>query len=89
MEETIYDLCIIGAGFFGSVAARHASGFPQLQICLIGLDEPDVRHSQIIQYIYCHVFLLKISLDITLQNTVPSIVVLGSNNSIYIIITVI
>ena len=44
MEVLIYDLCIIGAGFFGSAAARHASGFPNMKICLIGLDEPTVSN---------------------------------------------
>ncbi|CAL1281698.1 unnamed protein product [Larinioides sclopetarius] len=39
----IYDLCIIGAGMFGSSAARHASANPCLKVCLIGPDEPKIE----------------------------------------------
>ncbi|GFT31236.1 peroxisomal sarcosine oxidase [Nephila pilipes] len=35
-----YDLCIIGAGMFGSSAARHASANPCIKVCLIGPNEP-------------------------------------------------
>ncbi|XP_071040633.1 putative sarcosine oxidase [Parasteatoda tepidariorum] len=35
-----YDLCIVGAGMFGSAAARHASVNPTLKVCLIGPEEP-------------------------------------------------
>ncbi|GFV43355.1 DAO domain-containing protein [Trichonephila clavipes] len=35
-----YDLCIIGAGMFGSSAARHASTNPSLRVCLVGPNEP-------------------------------------------------
>ncbi|XP_055948444.1 uncharacterized protein LOC129981571 [Argiope bruennichi] len=38
-----YDLCIIGAGMFGSSAARHASANPCLKVCLIGPEEPKIE----------------------------------------------
>ncbi|GBN27119.1 hypothetical protein AVEN_224319-1 [Araneus ventricosus] len=38
-----YDLCIIGAGMFGSSAARHASANPCLKVCLVGPDEPKLE----------------------------------------------
>ncbi|GFY59235.1 peroxisomal sarcosine oxidase [Trichonephila inaurata madagascariensis] len=37
-----YDLCIIGAGMFGSSAARHASTDPSLRVCLVGPNEPTI-----------------------------------------------
>lgn len=40
MSETVYDLCIIGAGMFGSSAARYASADITLKVCLIGPNEP-------------------------------------------------
>lgn len=42
MEAGIYDLCIVGAGMFGSAAARHASTIRGIKVCLIGPDEPTV-----------------------------------------------
>ncbi|KAL5004481.1 hypothetical protein ScPMuIL_017937 [Solemya velum] len=39
-----YDLCIVGAGLFGSAAARHASTLhPEWKICIIGPEEPKER----------------------------------------------
>ncbi|CAL1281697.1 unnamed protein product [Larinioides sclopetarius] len=43
MYEDVYDLCIVGAGMFGSAAARHASTNPGLKACLIGPTEPSVH----------------------------------------------
>ncbi|GFT31241.1 monomeric sarcosine oxidase [Nephila pilipes] len=40
MSETIYDLCVIGGGMFGSSAARYASANVALKVCLIGPNEP-------------------------------------------------
>ncbi|GBN25849.1 hypothetical protein AVEN_58861-1 [Araneus ventricosus] len=40
MSEDGYDLCVIGAGMFGSAAARHASANPRLKACVIGPREP-------------------------------------------------
>ncbi|GFV43054.1 peroxisomal sarcosine oxidase [Trichonephila clavipes] len=40
MSETVYDLCVIGAGMFGSSSARYASGNVALKVCLIGPSEP-------------------------------------------------
>ncbi|XP_035230948.1 uncharacterized protein LOC118202848 isoform X2 [Stegodyphus dumicola] len=45
-EEIIYDLCIIGAGMFGSAAARHASANVPLRVCLVGPDEPTEKERQ-------------------------------------------
>ncbi|KAG8182835.1 hypothetical protein JTE90_000442 [Oedothorax gibbosus] len=39
-EQFIYDLCIVGAGMFGSAAARHASTDPSIKVCLVGPAEP-------------------------------------------------
>ncbi|GFT31238.1 peroxisomal sarcosine oxidase [Nephila pilipes] len=41
--DLIYDLCIVGAGMFGSAAARHASANPRVKVCLIGPVEPTVE----------------------------------------------
>ncbi|KAG8189150.1 hypothetical protein JTE90_018442 [Oedothorax gibbosus] len=38
--DDMYDVCIVGAGMFGSAAARHVSANPSLRVCLIGPDEP-------------------------------------------------
>ncbi|XP_035210045.1 uncharacterized protein LOC118184481 [Stegodyphus dumicola] len=46
MAEEIYDLCIVGAGLFGSAAARHASANAALKVCLIGPDEPKAEERQ-------------------------------------------
>lgn len=44
MSDTgLYDLCIVGAGLWGSAAARHASSLPGAKVCLIGPDEPKTR----------------------------------------------
>ncbi|GBN25842.1 hypothetical protein AVEN_58855-1 [Araneus ventricosus] len=40
MAESVYDLCVIGAGMFGSSAARHASANPSIKVCLVGPAEP-------------------------------------------------
>ncbi|XP_055948923.1 monomeric sarcosine oxidase-like [Argiope bruennichi] len=40
MAEMVYDLCVIGAGMFGSAAARHASANPSVKVCLVGPAEP-------------------------------------------------
>ena len=42
MDGAIYDLCIVGAGMFGSAAARHASANVGVKVCLVGPDEPTV-----------------------------------------------
>ncbi|XP_070542978.1 N-methyl-L-tryptophan oxidase-like [Ptychodera flava] len=40
-NDMLYDLCIIGAGPFGSAAARHATLIePGLKVCVIGPKEP-------------------------------------------------
>ncbi len=39
-SDRVYDLCVIGAGMWGSAAAYHASMFPDVSVCLIGTDEP-------------------------------------------------
>lgn len=45
MGEILYDLCILGAGMFGSAAARHASATEGIKVCLIGPKEPSlVQH---------------------------------------------
>ncbi|GFY59234.1 peroxisomal sarcosine oxidase [Trichonephila inaurata madagascariensis] len=44
--EHIYDLCIVGAGMFGSAAARHASANAGLKVCLIGPLEPTAEESK-------------------------------------------
>lgn len=44
--EHIYDLCIVGAGMFGSAAARHASANPGLKVCLMGPLEPTAEESK-------------------------------------------
>ncbi|XP_055948441.1 uncharacterized protein LOC129981570 [Argiope bruennichi] len=46
MAEDVYDLCIVGAGMFGSAAARHASTNSRLKVCLIGPREPTVEESK-------------------------------------------
>ncbi|KFM80511.1 Peroxisomal sarcosine oxidase, partial [Stegodyphus mimosarum] len=46
MDEEIYDLCIIGAGMFGSAAARHASANVSLRVCLVGPNEPTEEERQ-------------------------------------------
>ncbi|XP_055948027.1 uncharacterized protein LOC129981280 [Argiope bruennichi] len=40
MQPKIFDLCIIGAGMYGSAAARHASAHSAVKVCLIGPSEP-------------------------------------------------
>ncbi|MCY4018141.1 MAG: FAD-dependent oxidoreductase [Chloroflexi bacterium] len=41
---TIYDVAVIGKGLIGSAATRHLAGnFPELEICVIGPDEPEIR----------------------------------------------
>ncbi|CAL1281700.1 unnamed protein product [Larinioides sclopetarius] len=40
MQGEIYDLCIVGAGMYGSAAARHASTHSTAKVCLIGPNEP-------------------------------------------------
>ncbi|XP_782961.3 uncharacterized protein LOC577652 [Strongylocentrotus purpuratus] len=41
MEETIYDVCIIGAGMVGSAAAKWLCKLqPETKVCLIGPQEP-------------------------------------------------
>lgn len=35
-SDCLFDLCIVGAGMFGSAAARHASADSELKTCLIG-----------------------------------------------------
>ena len=40
----MFDLCVIGAGLFGSSCAKHAAKInPDLKICLIGPPEPEVK----------------------------------------------
>lgn len=40
MDDRVYDLCIVGAGMFGTAAARHASAVAGVKVCLIGPGEP-------------------------------------------------
>lgn len=40
MDDRVYDLCVVGAGMFGTAAARHASAVAGVKVCLIGPDEP-------------------------------------------------
>ncbi|KAF8795751.1 hypothetical protein HNY73_000214 [Argiope bruennichi] len=40
MQLETFDLCIIGAGMYGSAAARHASSNSGVKVCLIGPGEP-------------------------------------------------
>lgn len=35
-----FDVCVIGAGLWGSAAARHLSQSPGMKVCLIGPEEP-------------------------------------------------
>ncbi|XP_069102650.1 monomeric sarcosine oxidase-like [Argopecten irradians] len=42
-NNTMYDLCVVGAGLIGSAAARHASLQPNIRVCLIGPEEPKER----------------------------------------------
>ena len=42
MDDTVYDLCIVGAGLIGAAAARHASARAGIKVCLIGPEEPEV-----------------------------------------------
>lgn len=42
LHNNIYDLCIVGAGMFGSAAARHASANVGVKVCLVGPEEPSV-----------------------------------------------
>ena len=42
--DTVYDVCVVGAGMIGSATARHAAQmYPHLKVCLIGPAEPQVR----------------------------------------------
>ncbi|XP_038069465.1 uncharacterized protein LOC119738630 [Patiria miniata] len=36
----MYDVCIVGAGMWGSTAARHASQLAGLKVCVVGPEEP-------------------------------------------------
>ncbi|XP_033630824.1 uncharacterized protein LOC117292780 [Asterias rubens] len=36
----VYDVCIVGAGMWGSTAARYVSGHKDLTVCLVGPEEP-------------------------------------------------
>lgn len=38
-----YDVCVVGAGVFGSCTAYHLSKFPNLKICLVGPGEPEKK----------------------------------------------
>ena len=43
---TTYDIAIIGKGLMGSAALRHLTlAFPELNVCVIGPDEPQERKS--------------------------------------------
>ncbi|XP_072014610.1 peroxisomal sarcosine oxidase-like [Amphiura filiformis] len=39
----VYDICVVGAGLWGSAAAYHASMDPETKVCLIGPDEPTTK----------------------------------------------
>ncbi len=41
-EPKVYDVCIVGAGMFGSAAARHAASILGRGTCLVGPGEPKV-----------------------------------------------
>ncbi|XP_072015068.1 monomeric sarcosine oxidase-like [Amphiura filiformis] len=40
MADRMYDVCIIGAGMWGSAAAYHTCLVPDTKVCLIGPEEP-------------------------------------------------
>ena len=42
MDRQIYDLVIVGAGMIGSAAARYASMRKDINVYIIGPDEPTV-----------------------------------------------
>ncbi|XP_054713485.1 uncharacterized protein LOC129222948 [Uloborus diversus] len=50
----VYDLCIIGAGMFGSAAARHASANPSCKVCLVGPNEPTDEERADREIFSCH-----------------------------------
>ena len=40
MDSSLYDVCVIGAGLWGSAAAYHLSLDPAIKVCLVGPNEP-------------------------------------------------
>ena len=51
-QSNVYDLCIVGAGMFGSAAARHASSNVGVKICLVGPEEPTVSLLAIFFFVF-------------------------------------
>ena len=49
-----YDVCVVGAGTFGSCAAYHLSQKAGLRICLLGPGEPIVKDSSTRSVFGCH-----------------------------------
>ena len=49
--DCVYDVCVIGAGLWGSSAAYHASSHPDIRVCLVGPDEPKSKVGIIISFI--------------------------------------
>ena len=47
MADCVYDICVVGAGLWGSAAAYHLSENPEMKVCLIGPDEPSKQVSVI------------------------------------------
>lgn len=48
MADCAYDICVVGAGLWGSAAAYHLAANPEIKVCLIGPNEPseqvNVKH---------------------------------------------
>ncbi|GBO03345.1 hypothetical protein AVEN_223752-1 [Araneus ventricosus] len=54
MHHEVYDLCIVGAGMYGSAAARHASAHSAAKVCLIGPSEPKANEKETREILSSH-----------------------------------
>ena len=48
MADCVYDICVVGAGLWGSAAAYHIAGNPEIKMCLIGPGEPSEQVNDIL-----------------------------------------
>ncbi|GFV43357.1 monomeric sarcosine oxidase [Trichonephila clavipes] len=78
MSNMLFDICIIGAGMYGSAAARHASANPTIRVCLIGPNEPkeneketrDIHSAHYDEGRIVHIAYANHSMQVLVKNTI-------------------